>query len=126
VVSLVVNISIFLLSIVALFQLALAFGMPWGSLAMGGKYPGKFPVPMRLAAVVQAFVLIGIGFVLLIKSKVMFPSLYQTSEIVIWGIVVFNVLGLIMNLATPSKWERIIWAPVAGGLLVCSILVAFS
>jgi hypothetical protein len=37
-----------------LFQLALACGAPWGHLAMGGgKYPGVFPVPLRIAAVVS-------------------------------------------------------------------------
>lgn len=33
------------------FQLALALGAPWGEYAMGGRYPGRFPPGLRLAAV---------------------------------------------------------------------------
>lgn len=33
------------------FQLALAFGAPWGAYAMDGAFPGRFPPAMRLAAV---------------------------------------------------------------------------
>ena len=36
------------------FQIALALGAPWGHLAMGGRYPGQFPKPMRVAALAQA------------------------------------------------------------------------
>ena len=38
------------------FQLALAAGAPWGAYAMGGRFPGRFPPPLRVAAVVQAVV----------------------------------------------------------------------
>lgn len=31
------------LIVVAAFQLALALGAPWGEMAMGGKFTGRFP-----------------------------------------------------------------------------------
>ncbi|MEK4110124.1 hypothetical protein ABIC86_002354 [Paenibacillus sp. DS2363] len=34
----------FLILIVILFQVALAVGVPWGEYAMGGKFPGKYPI----------------------------------------------------------------------------------
>ncbi|MSP57207.1 MAG: hypothetical protein EXR69_16670, partial [Myxococcales bacterium] len=39
------------------FQVALALGAPWGELAMGGAFPGRFPPAMRVAAVVQGALL---------------------------------------------------------------------
>jgi len=124
--SLAVNVSIALIAVVILFQLALAFGVPWGSLAMGGKYPGKFPPAMRIAALLQIVILAIIGVVISIRGGIIFPEWFSLAEKLIWGVVVFNVIGLVANLATPSKWERIMWAPVAAVLLVCSLVVALS
>ena len=47
------------------FQVALAAGAPWGEYAIGGRVPGRFPPPMRVAAVVQAVVLGWLALVVL-------------------------------------------------------------
>ena len=115
-----------LTSVVVVFQLALAAGAPWGQVAMGGKYPGRFPRQLRIAAVVQALVLVGLGAVVLTRAGLIFPQWLTASTWLIWGVVAFSVLALALNLITPSKWERIIWAPVAAGMLLCSVIVAVS
>lgn len=47
----------FLILIVILFQVTLAVGVPWGEYAMGGKFPGKYPISMRFACIVQIAIL---------------------------------------------------------------------
>lgn len=47
-----------LIAFVVLFQFALALGVPWGEMALGGKYPGRLPSRMRIAALIQVVVLI--------------------------------------------------------------------
>jgi hypothetical protein len=108
------------------FQLALAAGMPWGRLAMGGKYPGRFPPPMRVAAVVQAAVLVALAVVVLARAGMVLTDWHSLSTKLIWGVVGFSGLSAFVNLITPSKWERILWAPVGIGLTACSVLVALS
>jgi hypothetical protein len=108
------------------FQLALAAGMPWGQLAMGGKYPGRFPPALRVAAVVQGAVLVALAVVVLARASVLLPEWHSTSTKLIWGVVAFSGLSTLANLMTPSKWERILWAPVAIGLTACSVFVALS
>ena len=120
------NIAIFFIAIVGLFQLALVIGMPWVNLAMGGRFPGKLPPAMRVAAFVQVVILAIIGIIIFVRAGLLFPEWLWMSKKIIWGVVLFNVLGLILNLATPSKWERIVWAPVVAVLLVCSIVVALG
>ena len=39
-------------------------------------------------------------------------------------VVAFAAVSLVLNLITPSAGERMLWAPVALVLLVCSLLVA--
>jgi hypothetical protein len=116
----------FLILLTVLFQFALAFGAPWGHLAMGGKYPGKFPTQMRIAAVIQALVLSLLALIVLTKAGTILLSYIQLSERLIWIVVGISTLSLILNVITPSKWERILWAPVALMMLVSSLIVALN
>lgn len=112
--------------IVILFQLALASGAPWGHLAMGGKFPGKYPRNMRIVSIIMAILLGWIAWVVFVKAGLTSPNWHAFSTTAIWGVVIFNTLGLVMNLATPSKWERILWSPVVLVFLICSLVVATS
>ncbi|MFN0178033.1 MAG: hypothetical protein ACKVZ0_04475 [Gemmatimonadales bacterium] len=109
-----------------LFQIALALGAPWGHLAMGGRFPGKFPPAMRVAALVQAAVLALLAVTVAIRARLVLERFYSVSETAIWVVVAISVLSLIMNLATPSRGERILWAPVALVLTLSSLVVALS
>ncbi|MFZ4655639.1 MAG: hypothetical protein ACOYNY_01410 [Caldilineaceae bacterium] len=113
-------------SVVVLFQLALAAGAPWGEWAMGGAYPGQFPPSLRVAAVVQAALLVGMALVVLTRAGLFTPRWARHARWLIWVVVAYGVIGLILNLITPSAGERAIWAPVAFVLLVSSALVASS
>lgn len=111
-------------SLAAAFQIALAAGAPWGSIAMGGRFPGTFPPALRALAVLQCLVLIFFGVVVLVRSEIILPEWFPAAERGIWIVVAFSVLSTIANLATPSRWERIVWAPVAAILLASSLIVA--
>lgn len=114
-----------LTAVVILFQLCLAAGAPWGKASMVGKYPGKYPPKMRVVAVVNVFILAGMAVVVLSRAGVILPSLMPFSKIAIWVVALFFLAGTIMNTITPSKIERI-WAPVALGQLIASILLALG
>jgi hypothetical protein len=113
-------------SVVVLFQLALAAGAPWGEWAMGGAYPGQFPPSLRVAAIVQAALLVGMALVVLTRAGLFTPRWARHARWLIWVVVAYSVIGLVLNLITPSAGERAIWAPVAFVLLVSSALVASS
>ena len=106
------------------FQIGLALGAPWGAYAMGGAFPGQFPPPMRVAALVQALLLVALAGVVLARAGVALPRWSRTSRRWIWVVVAFSSLSLILNLITTSPGERMIWAPVAFLLLLCSLVVA--
>jgi hypothetical protein len=109
---------------VCLFQLSLALGAPWGKLAMGGKYPGRFPVSMRITALIQFFILGFLTVIVLTRAGIIYQEWFLISKKLVWVTVAISVVSLFANLATPSKWERILWAPVAVVLLISSIFVA--
>lgn len=115
-----------LIGVVIIFQLLLAAGMPWGSYAMGGKFPGKFPPPMRVAAIIQVFILVFLALIVLSKAGLVFPGWRSFANAAIWFVVCFSVVSTFLNLITRSVWERRIWAPVSLLLLITSVIVAMG
>jgi len=93
---------------------------------MGGKFPGRFPTKMRVAATVQMGLLFLIIFIVLVRAEIIYSEYYKFSKTAIWFVVGFCGLGAIMNTITPSKKERMLWAPVSIILLVCSAIIALS
>ena len=115
-----------LLAGLALFQLALAAGAPWGSLAMGGRYPGRFPPPMRIAALVQIAIYVLMAIVVFVRAGLLLPDLFEPSRIAVWAVVSLSAVAVVLNLITPSKWERRLWAPVAILMFATSLRVALA
>ena len=125
----IVNISVIIFTILSailvLFQLGLTLGMPWGEASMGGKFPGKYPPKMRIVSLINSFILSLIAMVVLIKAELLLPQYKSYANVVVYFVVAFSAVATILNILTPSKIERKIWAPVATLLLVTSIIVAF-
>lgn len=115
-----------LTAVVVIFQLALALGIPWGEMTMGGKFPGRLPPQMRVAALVQMVLLVLIALVVLTRSGLILGEYLEFSKWAIWLVVAFCVVGSILNTITPSKKERALWAPITVVLLICSFVVATS
>jgi hypothetical protein len=113
-----------LILVVVAFQLALAAGAPWGSVAMGGAYPGRMPTPLRAAAAVQAVVLVLFGAVVGARAGLILPRLAAAARRLIWIVVGFMAVGAVLNALTPSARERAVWLPVTLGLLFSSAIVA--
>ena len=111
-------------AVVILFQLALSLGAPWGEMAMGGKFPGRYPISLRIAALFQAILLIIATLIVLTKAGVIYKPLYELSISAIWYVFALCVVTAILNIITPSKKERTLWAPVAIILVICSYIVA--
>ena len=111
---------------VVVFQLALALGAPWGSYAMGGKFPDHYPPAMRLAAVAQAAILALIAAIVLSRAGLILPQWSSVTSWLIWVVVALGAVGFVLNLITPSAGERRIWAPVTLVLLICSLVVALT
>jgi hypothetical protein len=112
--------------IIALFQLALALGAPWGDFTLGGRYPGKLPPRIRMAALVQIGILFLFAALVASRGGVAFEGLSGAARIGVWFVAAFFVLGTVMNLSSPSKKERIVMGPANIIALVCAVAVALG
>ena len=119
-------IFIVLIIIIAIFQAALVFGAPLGELTMGGRFPGKLPRKMRIAAAVQILVLLCFGVITASKAGIAFEQFYRISKIGIWVIFAFFIFGTVMNLSSPSRKEKLVMGPANILALVCSFFTAIG
>jgi cytochrome bd-type quinol oxidase subunit 2 len=116
----------FLATVAMLFQLALALGAPWGEMAMGGKFPGRFSPKLRISALMQLVLLALMALVVLTRAGLVFSELFELSKSAIWFVVALCVVSAILNTITPSKKERMLWSPVTIILVICAVIVARS
>ena len=110
--------------VVIVFQLALALGAPWGELTWAGRFPGTLPVYMRCVCILSALLLLMFALVVSVRGGLLLPNWRRTSNKLIWVVISYCALNVIANSITPSYWERALWLPVAGILLVSCIVVA--
>jgi hypothetical protein len=121
---LLAKLYIALTAIIVLFQLALVFGAPLGEYTMGGKFPGKMPVKMRIAALIQIFILLLFVSIVIAKSGISFEQYHSIGRIGIWFVVAFFVLGSIVNLSSPSRKEKLVMGPANIIALIITLLIA--
>ncbi len=108
----------------ALFQLALVLGAPWGALALGGRWQGRLPVLIRLFALLQIGVILGMALVVAARAGI--TAMAAGPAWLFWPVLVLTAASAIGNITTPSRPERLLWAPVTVVMLIATVLVAFA
>lgn len=116
----------FLAGLVA-FQLALALGVPWGRAAYGGA-TAHLTRKLRVSSAVASVVWALIAGVILHRGGHRVPGLLpaRAVPVVMWMVVALLAVGLVLNIITPSRLERMIWAPVTLVLLVATTVTELA
>ena len=110
----------------ALFQLALAAGVPWGNAAYGGKVAqedGSLPTRYRIMSLVSAMFM-GIMILVILSASCIVTSSPLSTGVNVWacrGASMLFALNTAGNLTSTSKVER--W--VMGAVTTC-LTVAFG
>lgn len=111
-----------LLFVLAVFQLALAFGAPFGEAAWGGAHAGVLPTRLRIASGFAALVYAPISIVLLESAGVLDLG-WDVQPVWLWVLAGFFALGTVSNLVSRSKIERL-WAIESAALAACCVIIA--
>ena len=109
---------------VVVFQAGVAAGKAWGEYTMGGRYPGRLPALLRIAALAQAVFLAVLAAIVLDAAGV--GDLGWVAKVVWlpWLPVIVSGASLVLNASSSSEAEKRAWIPVAIVLLVSSVAVA--
>lgn len=113
------------LAALAIFQLALVLGAPLGRFAWGGRHrvlPARLRVGSAVAILIYALIVV-IAFDRVGAIDV-FPDLF--SQIAMWVVFGYFVLGIFVNAASRSKPERYVMVPVTIVLAVLSFFIALG
>ena len=111
------------LAALAIFQLALIFGAPLGRFAWGGQHR-VLPARLRIGSAVSILIYALIAIIAWdrVGAIDVFPELF--SEVAMWVIFGYFVLGILMNAISRSKPERYVMVPVSIVLTVLSFFIA--
>ena len=110
---------------IAVFQVLLSLGYPLGEFAMGGYYK-VLPKKLRIASVVNAFILLFMGFVFLQHTNVLGGLDFLSTNILVWVITIFLGINTIANLISRSKKERFVMTPLSGLTFILCLFIALS
>jgi hypothetical protein len=110
----------------AAFELALALGAPLGRAAMGGTHT-YLPTGLRIVSAVAAVFWPLAALVVLRRGGYRVPLISpRIARAGTWILVGLLSLGVLMNLASASNWERFLQAPIAAILATLCLVVARS
>ena len=110
--------------VICVFHFLLIVGAPLGHLTMAGKYQGALPKKVRGVPVFGIAMLLSFSWIVQAKAtgETLFYDNFASQAI--WFVVGYNVLGVILHIITPSKWERRLWLPLISIMLYISYKLA--
>lgn len=117
-----------LIAISVAFQTCLAAGAPWGHLANGGRWPGRFPPALRLGAVGQGAILCFMGLAMAHRGGLLSSEAtgWPAATWPFWLAFGITLATTVANLATPSIAERRLWGPHSVVLSLCALRLAWG
>jgi hypothetical protein len=116
------------LGVIALliFQVLLAAGFPLGAAAFGGANV-VLPRKLRVASATSAVLFLAAFYFVLARGGLFGAvSGYTSVHIGIWVFATIFGFSALANLASRSRWERFLMAPVALLLCGCCVLLALG
>ena len=112
---------------IAVFQLMLVAGKPWGEYAWGGQNKGVLPVGYRIGSAISLCVLLAFAAINLFAGGFFpLPALGISVKTLQWVVTGYAALGSVMNAISRSQKERNLWTPVVTVLAVLNAIVLWS
>lgn len=114
-----------LLALLALFQIALAAGAPWGRLAWGGSHvvlPGRLRIGSLVAVLIYAAIVV-IAFSRLGALNALPPDV---AVVAMWVVFGYFTLGILLNGISRSRPERLLMTPTTIVLSALSLFIALG
>jgi hypothetical protein len=111
---------------IALFQLALAAGVPLGHAAWGGAH-AHLSTAERIGSAVAVLVWSGAALIVLGRAGLRATHMRSTMlHRATWALAGVSVIAALMNFASHSQSERLIFGPAALTLAILCTIVARS
>ena len=114
-----------ILALIAVFQIALAAGAPWGKLAWGGSHE-VLPAKLRIGSLVAVVIYAAIVMIAFTRLGALHALPDGVAVVAMWVVFGYFALGIVLNAASRSKPERLVMTPTTVVLAVLSLLIALG
>jgi hypothetical protein len=115
-----------LFTLMSIFQLLLAFGLPLGRAAYGGKHE-TLPKNLRIMSLIAVGIFVfGIFIVLERAGLITIFNNPLLTAIVVWILAIYSTLNVLMNAVSKSQLEKRIMTPISLIIAVCCYIVAIA
>jgi hypothetical protein len=109
-----------ILTFLAVFQLALALGAPFGHYAWGGSHR-VLPTNLRISSIFSILLYAVFSIVILEGGGLI--TIFGDITLGLWALAAYFLIGVVMNVMSRSPKERLVMTPVAALLaLICGAL----
>ena len=121
---LIAAIAVAVLFGLAVFQILLMLGRPFGRFAWGGQHD-VLPTHLRLGSGISILLYAGFGVIIVAKATDSATAFGRSAiDYGIWGLTAYFVLGIFMNAISRSASERKVMVPVSLVLAIACLLLA--
>ena len=113
---------------IAAFQVALAAGVAWGHAAWGGAH-AELSTGQRICSAVAVVVWVAAALIVLGRAGFWGAVSSRLRTFFSWGtwfLAAVSVLAAVLNFASQSRWENLIFGPLALLLAILCTVVARS
>lgn len=109
----------------AVFQVALAAGRPWGRFAWGGQHD-VLPPRLRTGSAVSVVLYAVFAVVILQAAGLVEVLPAAVADVGIWVLTGYFALGVVLNGISRSRPERFVMTPLVLVLAACCLVVALG
>lgn len=114
-----------LLAALAVFQIALVAGAPWGRFAWGGAHR-VLPRRLRVGSAIAVGLYAAFAVLLLSRAGVLPGGESAAVVVLTWVLFGYFALGVVLNGMSRSRAERWTMAPVCAMLAIMILVIALS
>ncbi|SBS74895.1 conserved membrane hypothetical protein [uncultured Microbacterium sp.] len=118
-------VAVAILTGLAVLQVCVAAGAPWGRFVWGGRHR-VLPRRLRIGSAVSVLLYAVFAAILLARAGVLPGCTSPVVVVATWVLFGYFALGILMNLASRSPAERWTMAPACVVLAVLTAVVALS
>lgn len=118
-------VAIVLLGALAVLQVCVAAGGPWGRLVWGGAHR-VLPTRLRIGSAVSVLLYAAFAWLLLARAGALPGSDLAVVVVATWVLCAYFTLGILMNLVSRSLPERLTMTPVCVVLAAATLIVALD
>ena len=124
-VSSAVLVACLVLGALAVLQICVAAGAPWGRFVWGGAHR-VLSRRLRIASAASVVLYAGFAAVLLSRAGILPGGDSLAIRILTWVLFGYFALGVLMNAISRSRAERLTMTPVCAVLAAATLVVALS